>query len=243
MKKALLIALALFAAIVGRVWAQDEDDRIPDEVFNHAVDNAVLIIGFDAFWDRHYGTGVVLDGGLILTSYSIVHDRLCVVQFPLRAADGTLLVDPDKYPQKQSHKCIQVWHDAKLDLVLLKLKDAVAAPKGITLSSSSLTPGENLLVIGACPDEPMWLSCEGRARRVTRGKWLYRNGREIDGRVIEFIAGIRPDDHGAPILNNNGQLVGIVSALESGSRTPMGIDVTEIRAFVDRFRSITKSGK
>ena len=157
------------------------------------------------------GSGVVLDTkGDILTNNHVVdgYDQLVVTM-----DDGT------------TYEAELVGNDSSSDLAVIKLKDADASkltPIEIG-DSSKLNVGEWVMAIG---------SPFGNEQSVSTGivSALYRStamsstsGNTIYANMIQTDAAINPGNSGGALVNNNGELVGINSLIESYSGSSSGV--------------------
>ncbi len=152
------------------------------------------------------GTGVVLDqNGSILTSLHVVKDSL---DTQITFADGSqssavvLATEPDK------------------DIAVLR---ASQPPQGLvpaTLGNPrSLHPGDTAVVVG----NPFGLDGSVTAGSISGlGRTFVPpdNGQPMTG-LIQFDAAVNPGNSGGPLLNSNGEVVGIVTGLVN----PTGKDV------------------
>ena len=146
------------------------------------------------------GSGVVLDTeGHILTNNHVVDGY---DQYVVTMDDGT------------TYEAEFVGNDASSDLDVIKLKDADA---------SKLNVGEWVMAIG---------SPFGNEQSVSTGivSALYRstamsstNGNTIYANMIQTDAAINPGNSGGALVNDNGELVGINSLIESYSGSSSGV--------------------
>lgn len=163
--------------------------------------------GFDVYPQQGSGSGSIIDkAGHILTNFHVIQgaQELKVVLSDKSTYDARFVgADPDN------------------DLAVIKI-DAPAdklhiVPLG---TSQSLSVGQKVLAIG----NPFGLD-----RTLTRGiiSGLGRplktsNGRTIDN-VIQTDASINPGNSGGPLLNSNGEIIGINTAIYSPSGGSVGI--------------------
>ena len=157
------------------------------------------------------GSGVVLDTeGHILTNNHVVDSY---DQYVVTMDDGTTC------------EAEFVGNDASSDLAVIKLKDADASkltPIEIG-DSSKLNVGEWVMAIG---------SPFGNEQSVSTGivSALYRStamsstsGNTIYANMIQTDAAINPGNSGGALVNDNGELVGINSLIESYSGSSSGV--------------------
>jgi S1-C subfamily serine protease len=169
---------------------------------------------------RGLGSGaIVRPDGIVLTNYHVVR--------------GTSQIDVSL--SDQTHYAGQVvGTDPQSDLALVRLVDAPADLPAIPLGdSAALQPGQLAIAIG---------NPNGLERSVTVGvisgvnRTLRPNERPLRD-VIQTDAAINPGNSGGPLLNSNGELVGINTAIEtvSGQRGFGGIGYAVPAATVARY--------
>jgi serine protease Do len=165
------------------------------------------------------GSGVVIDGprGIVLTNAHVVANA---ARIKIELADG-----------RSFHARI-LGADRTFDLAVLKLQGASGLPALPMGTSRDLMIGETVIAIG----NPLGLS-----HTVTTGvvSALHRNVR-LDERssyedLIQTDALINPGNSGGPLLNINGDLVGINSAIRvgAGASYAFAIPIDRARMIVD----------
>lgn len=156
---------------------------------------------FDTRRVNGMGTGVVIDErGYIITNHHVV-DGVRVIQTTLNTGE-TLVA-----------RLIE--HDPKTDLAIIK----VDPPRPLTVitlgTSSDLMPGEPVVAVG----NPF-----GYTHTVTRGiiSALHRTVQVSDAQryedLIQTDASINPGNSGGPLLNVDGEMIGINVAVRAGAQ-------------------------
>lgn len=148
------------------------------------------------------GTGIVVDErGYILTNYHVVEgvSRIQVTLNSGRTATARLIA-----------------HDLKTDLAIIKLNEADETLPVIRIGTSSdLMAGEPVIAVG---------NAFGYENTVTEGiiSALHRTVQVSDEQtyrdVIQISASINPGNSGGPLLNINGDLIGINVAVRIGAQ-------------------------
>ncbi|MBI5173058.1 MAG: trypsin-like peptidase domain-containing protein [Candidatus Obscuribacter sp.] len=155
-----------------------------------------------------FGSGFIIGTeGYILTNHHVVRgsDHLLVTLYDGSTVQASL-----------------VGYDSQTDLAVLRIKP----PKGITLTpiplgdSSSLEVGRRVLAIGNPFGFDRTLT-EGIVSSIGR-TIKSENGRLIKG-IIQTDAAINPGNSGGPLLDLSGRVVGINTAIFSGTRQSAGI--------------------
>ncbi len=146
------------------------------------------------------GTGVVIDDrGYILTNYHVV-EGVGRIQVTLH--------------DRKTYVAQLVARDAKTDLAIIQIKDAKTKVVPIG-TSSDLMPGETVIAMG---------NAFGYQHTVTRGiiSALHRDVPVSDTQkyydLIQTDASINPGNSGGPLLNINGDMIGINVAVRVGAQ-------------------------
>ena len=147
------------------------------------------------------GTGVIIDGrGFILTNHHVV-DKVQGIEVHL--LDGTNL--PARVIQS----------DKEMDLAVLKVDAGRVLPAVVIGSSADLMLGETVITIGNAFGYENTVSqgiVSALKRNVTLSdEQVYRN-------LIQTDACINPGNSGGPLINIDGELVGINVATRSGAQ-------------------------
>ena len=147
------------------------------------------------------GTGVIIDErGYILTNFHVV-DGVRDIQVTL--------------PDEQRHTAALVARDLETDLAVIKIeagRDLALVPIG---TSSDLMPGETVIAVG---------NAYGYENTVTRGiiSALHRAVQVSDAQfyddLIQTDAPINPGNSGGPLLNIDGDMIGVNVAVRAGAQ-------------------------
>ncbi len=148
------------------------------------------------------GTGVVLDErGYIITNHHVIDG---VAQINVTLADGS------------QHRARIISHDPRTDLALIKIDaDDHHLPIVDIGTSSDLMPGEPVIAVG---------NAYGYEHTVTRGiiSALHRTVQVSDAQnyhdLIQTDASINPGNSGGPLLNIDGEMIGINVAVRVGAQ-------------------------
>ena len=189
-----------------------EDTTLAEAVSAKALPSVVSITAVnEASGEGGVGSGVVLDtDGNILTNYHVIENATTV---NVSMNDGT------------SYEAEVVGQDESSDLAVVRLQDA--DPNALTPielgDSDDLSVGEWVMAIG---------SPFGNEQSVSTGivSALYRStalpstsGTTIYANMIQTDAAINPGNSGGALVNDNGELIGINSMIESYSGSSSGV--------------------
>jgi len=169
------------------------------------------------------GTGIVLDPrGYILTNYHVVED---VSNIRVILADGTT------YPAQL------VARDRGNDLALLKIAVSRSLPTIPIGTSSDLMLGETVIAIGNAFGYEHSITVgviSALGRNVTLNRDIvYKN-------LIQTDASINPGNSGGPLLNIEGELIGVNVAIRAGAQgIAFALPVDQVlQAAADMFASL-----
>jgi S1-C subfamily serine protease len=182
-------------------------EKVADGVVNVTSTAIQMDFFFNAFPTQGSGSGSIIDvKGHILTNHHVVADAQ---KLEVTLADGS------KWPAKL------VGSDPDNDLAVIKIEAPKEKLKVITMGDSkNLRIGQKVLAIG----NPF-----GLQRTLTTGiiSSLGRTIRSDIGTLMEDIiqtdAAINPGNSGGPLLNSDGEIIGINSAILSPSGGNVGI--------------------
>ncbi len=170
------------------------------------------------------GTGIIIDErGYIVTNYHVVQD---VDSLQVTLHDNTT------YPARV------VSFDSREDLAVIK----ISAPRPLPVmpfgTSSDLMLGEDVLAIG---------NAFGYPHTVTRGI-ISALGRDVEvndeqsyRNLIQIDAAINPGNSGGPLINNDGEVVGINVAIRAGAqKIGFAIPIDDARRTIARLLDIQR---
>ncbi len=147
------------------------------------------------------GTGIVVDDrGYVITNYHVVEG---VGRIRVTLADSTTLI---------AHL---VAHDPKTDLAIIKIPAEKPLPVINIGTSEDLMPGETVIAVG---------NAYGYEHTVTQGiiSALHRSVQVSDHQkyhdLIQTDASINPGNSGGPLLNIDGEMIGINVAVRVGAQ-------------------------
>lgn len=147
------------------------------------------------------GTGVIVDErGYIITNFHVVEG---VKKITVTTAD------------RESYVAELLSHDAKTDLAIIKIDTHEKLPVISIGGSHDLMPGETVVAVG---------NAFGYEHTVTRGivSALHRTVQVSDAQsyedLIQTDASINPGNSGGPLLNIDGEMIGINVAVRAGAQ-------------------------
>lgn len=151
------------------------------------------------------GSGVIInDEGLVLTNHHVVANMR---QIDVRLSDGRQFVAED------------IKSDEGSDLAILRIKTDSPFPAATLGDSDELHVGDWVLAIGS----PFNLESSVSAGIISRTERLRRISREVNGRFLQTDAAINPGNSGGPLLDLDGKVIGINTAISSRSGSFQGV--------------------
>ncbi len=208
--------------------------RANEGVYRDALRSTVLVLAKPKPNSINIGSGVLIsrDGKLLLTNHHVVGNADIVqVCFPLYNREGEVMTDLKPYVGSEITGRVLA-RDRARDLALIVLEDIPEGVQPVRLASTSASGGQTVHGVGnsSAARGALWRYARGTIHQVSRDSL-------VEGlpaiRLIEMDARIDGGDSGGPIVNNRGELVGIMVARDQQDRRgAFGIDREEIAGFV-----------
>jgi S1-C subfamily serine protease len=215
-KALLFILIALFllsAQSVGRAETEDEENNISiyRRVGPGVVNITSVVVQRDFFFNpvprEGAGSGSIIDTeGHILTNHHVIRDS---TKLEVTLSDGS------KWPAKF------VGSDPDNDLAVIKISAPQEKLTVIPLGDSSkLKVGQKVLAIG----NPFGLGQTLTTGIISSlGRTIRSEGGVLIQDVIQTDAAINPGNSGGPLLDSNGRIIGVNSAIISPTGASVGI--------------------
>jgi len=200
-----------------------ETERVFSEIYNRVAPAVVSIttatqVSDDNFSNTSTGSGFVIDTqGHIVTNFHVVDDA---ERIEIRMFDGTIT------------RAEVVGLDPDSDIAIIKVDVSADRLFPVPLADSdALNVGETVLAIGN-PFSNNWTLTSGIISALDR-RIIGLNNYSIGG-VIQTDAAINPGNSGGPLLNLDGEVIGVNSQIESGLRQNAGIGFAVPSNLVER---------
>jgi len=157
----------------------------------------------DGAFASHVGSGVIIDtDGLILTNNHVVEDAQEVT---VRLSDG------------REFKATDIRRDPLSDVAILKIESPGMLRAAKLGDSDSLDIGDWVIAIGS----PFELETTVSAGIISgKGRGIHQI---VRGTLLQTDAAINPGNSGGPLVNLNGEVIGINTAIASNSGGYQGI--------------------
>jgi hypothetical protein len=194
------------------------------------------------------GTGWIVDTkkGWIITNEHVVgkHEEVTVY---LSHWEGEKLVhDSAVYWQKIEPLQGRVRKiDVKRDLALVEVPEIAAGFPALKLAETGAKAGDKLYYVGnsdvtgqRVDNARLWHFGEITVDVVGYRLHPRDTGGMTEARIVQVKGGIRHGDSGGPVVNDKGELVAVISAVNlMESSVALLTDVSEVRRFVERYQT------
>jgi V8-like Glu-specific endopeptidase len=184
------------------------------------------------------GTGCVMSRArrLVLTSDHVVEANDQVFVFFPTYQNDELVLQRDHYFKRATRiRGHVVARDRERDLALVELESLPAEARELALASGSPRPSDTIHTVGnPGTSGALWVYTPGTVRAVYAADYTTAEGRyHIHSRVVETNSAINEGDSGGPVVNDQGELVGVnQSHAVNAQLVSKSIDITEIRTFL-----------
>jgi tetratricopeptide (TPR) repeat protein len=172
---------------------------------------------------------VDFERGLLLTNqHAIAGATDVMLTFP-KYRDGKLEVDIAKYGEPTPARVVD--SDQAIDLALIQVKKLPRRLSALTMAESSATPGERVHAIGGQPlgSFGLWKYSTGFVSQVS----LLRLDGDRELRVMQSSIDLNPGNSGGPIVNDQGQVVGVSqSGHTEAHAVTNNVDVDTVREYI-----------
>lgn len=204
----------------------------PDLLFEKAVHSVVWLVSID---QKYHGAGVITPEGNILTNLHIAHhsNKWWVKFFNPEEHGGS------KNPSVVNLSASVEEIDNERDLALLKVKSDSKNFSSVVLNGmelgevSNLKVGQQVFCI-AHPKKQNFSFWEGRiSRLIDDFEWEYYKNKSYKANVIQIQMPQNEGNSGAPIFDNMGRLIGILTTvIRGGESLSYAVRIDEIEEFL-----------
>ncbi len=193
-------------------------DNAGSKVYKQTIPSVVWI---HSTRDRGYSTGsgslIDVKKKLVLTNYHVVEDNpRAKVYFP-DFRNEKPIAEKSHYTDRAGRLAISgrvIAIEKSVDLALIQLDRIPDDAKAIPLSKSVAEPGQSVHSIGNTgKSDALWGYVPGKVRQVYKHQWSAQLGSNrvlrCRGEVVETDSATNPGDSGGPLLNDQGELIGV----------------------------------
>lgn len=151
------------------------------------------------------GSGVIVSpDGLIITNAHVIENS---TRLEVRLSDG------------RRFESVETKADPRSDIAIIRIKADTTLPVATLGSSEALDIGEWVLAIGS----PFMLESSVSAGILSGRRSDQRLSQKVRGQVLQTDAAINPGNSGGPLINLDGDVVGINTAISSRTGGSQGI--------------------
>lgn len=239
------IAFLLTTAVVIVAPQRGVAQRAPREIAEALPAATVMVLT-----ESSSGSGVFVghEPPLILTNHHVVEDEGRIpdtveILLPLATRDEEYrrhhIVERTRYfddAGRPLHTALGhvIDSDATRDLALIQLGEMPDEAAFVGLASEPVQPGDRVHSIGnPGASGALWVYSPGQVRQIYKKEIRYKGGQVVNARIIETTAPINPGDSGGPVVDDEIELVGLVSGHNINARlVSYCIELEEIRSFL-----------
>jgi S1-C subfamily serine protease len=210
-------------------------------VFRKVSPSVVLVVMAnlkdDKVSEASLGTGAILDSsGYVLTNWHVVARYEAGVIF-LKPIHGT---EP---PENSAYGMRLIASNKQADLALLKIEKPPVGLVGVGLGDIALVQvAQDIHIIGH-PHGMLWSYSTGVVSQIRDNyDWKYEDGSEHNAKVLQMQTAINAGNSGGPVLDNNGNMLGLVAMSEEGQNLDYAIAIDVIKDFVNRSMAVSRRG-
>lgn len=212
----IMLLVTFFMPVAAGAYPYNQPHTFQSQLESARAKTAIVAPYYTSYYEgtrpQITGTGTLLGDGLLLTNAHVIGSNT-----------GTLHIDVTTYDN--------VVHDGTLlrinytaDLALIRIDSAA---EGFTLSDSQIYAGQQIMTVGQPQGLKRWSFSEGTIQDVAKPAMMPTGERWT---AIMTDAEVIPGNSGGPLINDRGELVGIIRAAAGGYG--YAIPMKEIKSFI-----------
>jgi len=174
------------------------------------------------------GTGAIVDPrGYVLTNWHVINGYRGALVF--LKPNG----NPDDLAKAQAFGARVIYQDSTVDLALLRMIDAPASLHALTLGEiGQVQVAEDIHIIGH-PHGNFWSYSTGVVSQIRDAyTWSYKDGSNHQAKVLQLQTAINPGNSGGPVVDDSGNILGLVAMSEEGQNLNYAIAADVIKRFL-----------
>jgi S1-C subfamily serine protease len=173
------------------------------------------------------GTGAIVDArGYVLTNWHVINGYPEALLF-LKPSGNSDLAQAEVFGAKV------IYQDSTVDLALLKMIDPPKILHALQMGEiSQVQIAEDIHIIGH-PHGNLWSYSTGVVSQIRDGyTWSYKDGSNHAAKVLQLQTAINPGNSGGPVVDDAGQILGLVAMSEEGQNLNYAIAADVIKHFL-----------
>ncbi|MGF1581357.1 MAG: trypsin-like peptidase domain-containing protein [Gemmataceae bacterium] len=232
--------LFLVTLFVGTIAYPVSPIRADQSVYRKVLPSSVWIIRPG----QNTGSGVLVDAKRrwIVTNYHVVQESDKVLVFFAQSNKGRVIAEEGHYVRNAKRLALQgrvIARSKTTDLAIVELNRLPPAAKEVKLAFESPRQGEAVhLVANQSGSGALWTYTDGKVRSVLRFRHPVQAGSmkfNVEAQTVITSLAANPGDSGGPVVNDEGELVAVVSSGKNGARLVCYcIDITEINGLLQK---------
>jgi S1-C subfamily serine protease len=191
----------------------------------------------DKFDPEGLGTGAIVDAsGYVITNWHVINGYRGAILF----------LKPSGNPDLGKATAVGakvVYQDATTDLALLKMIDPPKALHALQLGEiGQVQIAEDIHIIGH-PHGNFWSYSTGVVSQIRDGyTWSYKDGSNHEAKVLQLQTSINPGNSGGPVVDDAGNILGLVAMSEEGQNLNYAIATDVIKKFLSTGMQMNSRG-
>jgi S1-C subfamily serine protease len=173
------------------------------------------------------GTGAIVDPrGYVLTNWHVIKEHRGAIVF-LKPTNSSELADA------QARIARVIYQDPTVDLALLQITEPPSALHWIPVGDiTQVQIAEDIHIIGH-PHGNLWSYSTGVVSQIRdRYSWSYEDGSRHLAKVLQLQTAINPGNSGGPVVDDAGNILGLVAMSEEGQNLDYAIAADVIKRFL-----------
>lgn len=173
------------------------------------------------------GTGAIVDSrGYVLTNWHVINGYRGALVF----------LKPSGNPDLAKAEAVGarvIYQDSTIDLALLRMIDPPRTLHALQLAEiGQVQVAEDIHIIGH-PHGNFWSYSTGVVSQIRDGyTWSYHDGSKHVAKVLQLQTAINPGNSGGPVVDDSGNILGLVAMSEEGQNLNYAIAADVIKRFL-----------
>jgi len=191
----------------------------------------------DKFDPEGLGTGAIVDAsGYVITNWHVINGY----------RGALLFLKPSGNPDLAKATAVGakvVYQDSTTDLALLKMIDPPKTLHALKLGEiGQVQIAEDIHIIGH-PHGNFWSYSTGVVSQIRDGyTWSYKDGSNHAAKVLQLQTSINPGNSGGPVVDDIGNILGLVAMSEEGQNLNYAIAADVIKRFLSTGMQMNSRG-